>query len=104
MANNVMREIGIVMGTWYIDFCIDSPATALEMARCRESDLDLREPPRQRRQKWLIVGSPNLDLTLHKPPRQRCQKSFLLPIELALDFPEEEGMMQQSSVSISLSF
>ena len=28
----------------------------------------------------------------------------LLPLELALDFPEEEGMMQQSSVSISLSF
>ena len=28
MANNVMREIGIVMGTWYIDFCADSLATA----------------------------------------------------------------------------
>ena len=28
----------------------------------------------------------------------------LLPLELALDFPEEERMMQQSSVSISLSF
>ena len=31
MANNVMREIGIVMGTWYVDFCIDLPATAPEI-------------------------------------------------------------------------
>ena len=30
--------------------------------------------------------------------------SGLLRLELALVFPEEEGMMQQSSVSISLSF
>ena len=30
--------------------------------------------------------------------------TVLLPLELALDFPKEEGMMQQSSVSISLSF
>ena len=81
MTNNVMQEIRVVMGTWYVNFCIDSPATAPEMARCRESNLDLREPPRQRR-----------------------QKSFLLRLELALVFPEEEGMMQQSSVSISLSF
>ena len=29
---------------------------------------------------------------------------ILLCLELALVFPEEEGMMQQSSVSISLSF
>ena len=29
---------------------------------------------------------------------------ILLRLELALDFPEEERMMQQSSVSISLSF
>ena len=28
----------------------------------------------------------------------------MLHLELALVFPEEEGMMQQSSVSISLSF
>ena len=28
----------------------------------------------------------------------------LLPLELVLVFPEKEGMMQQSSVSISLSF
>ena len=81
MANNVMQEIAIVMGTWYVDFCADSPATAPEMARCRESNLDLHEPPRQRR-----------------------HKSFLLRLELALVFPKEEGMMQQSSVSISLSF
>ena len=31
-------------------------------------------------------------------------KRVLLCLELALVFPEEEGMMQQSSVSISLSF
>ena len=30
--------------------------------------------------------------------------SAMLPLEHALVFPEEEGMMQQSSVSISLSF
>ena len=31
MANNIMREIGIVMGTWYVDFCEDSLATAPEI-------------------------------------------------------------------------
>ena len=31
MANNVMREIGIVMGTWYVDFCVDSLAMAPEI-------------------------------------------------------------------------
>ena len=31
-------------------------------------------------------------------------KCKVLRLELALVFPEEEGMMQQSSVSISLSF
>ena len=31
MANNVMREIGIVMGTWYVDFCPDSSATVPEI-------------------------------------------------------------------------
>ena len=61
-GKNVMREIGISMGTWYLLTC-------------------LRDPPRQRRQKF-----------------------FLLRIELALDFPEEERMMQHSSVSISLGF
>ena len=61
MANNVMREIGIVMGTWYVDFCVDSPATAPEI---------------------LLATS----------------------FSTALVFPEEEGMMQQSSVSISLGF
>ena len=81
MANNVMREIGIVMGTWYVDFCVDSPAMTPEMARCRESNLDLREPPQQRR-----------------------QKSSCYLLSTALVFPEEEGMMQESSVSISLSF
>ena len=24
MANNVMREIRVVMGTWYVDFCVDA--------------------------------------------------------------------------------
>ena len=55
MENNVMREKGIVMGTWYVDFCADSPATAPEMARCRESNLDLHEPPQQRRQKFFLL-------------------------------------------------
>ena len=31
MADNVMREIRFVMGTWYVDFCVDSPATAPEI-------------------------------------------------------------------------
>ena len=31
MGNNVMREIGIVMGTWYVDFCADSSAMAPEI-------------------------------------------------------------------------
>ena len=65
MENNVMQEIRVVMGTWYVDFCIDSPVTAQEMARCRESNLDLREPPRQRR-----------------------QKSFWLPLEHCVGFPQ----------------
>ena len=64
MANNVMQEIGIVMGTWYVDFCVDSPATAPEMARCWESNLDLRELPQQQRQKF-----------------------FLLPLEHCVEFP-----------------
>ena len=61
MATNVMREIGIVMGTWYIDFCVDLPDNGARNPSC-----------------------------------------YLL--STALVFPEEEGMMQQSSVSISLSF
>ena len=64
MANNVMREIRVVMGTWYVDFCVDSPATVPEMARCRESNLDSREPH-----------------------RHRCQKFFLLPLENCVGFP-----------------
>ena len=35
---------------------------------------------------------------------QVTELSIVLRLELALVFPEEEGMMQQSSVSISLSF
>ena len=39
--------------------------------------------------------------------REMChgrEREALLCLELALIFPEEEGMMQQSSVSISLNF
>ena len=61
MANNVMREIGIAMGTWYIDFCVDLPGNG--------------------------ARNPSCDL-----------------LSTALVFPEEEGMMKQSSISISLSF
>ena len=43
-------------------------------------------------------------LTWRRSPRQRRQKSFLLPLKHALVFPEEERVMQQSSVSIFLSF
>ena len=31
MANNVMQEIRVVMGAWYVDFCANSPATAPEI-------------------------------------------------------------------------
>ena len=41
---------------------------------------------------------------LSRLPGNDAKNSSLLPLELALDFPEEERMMQQSSVSISLSF
>ena len=61
MANNVMQEIGIVMGTWYVDFCVRLPGNGARNSSC-----------------------------------------YLL--STALDFLEEERMMQQSSVSISLSF
>ena len=61
MANNVMQEIRVVMGTWYIDFCVDLPGNSARNPFC------------------------NL-------------------LSTALVFPEEEGIMQQSSVSISLSF
>ena len=61
MANNVMQEIGIVMGTWYVDFCVDHPGN------------DARSPS------WYLLST-------------------------VLVFPEEEGMMQQSSISISLRF
>ena len=72
MANNVMREIGIVMGTWYIDFLRRLPGNGARNGSLSGVNLDLREPPRQRR-----------------------QKSFLLRLELALVFLEEERVMQQ---------
>ena len=34
MANNVMREIGIVMGTWYVDFCVDLPGNGARNPSC----------------------------------------------------------------------
>ena len=52
-----MREIGIVMGTWYVEFCADLLGNGARNSSC-----------------------------------------YLL--STALDFPEEERMMQQSSVSI----
>ena len=56
-----MREIGIVMGTWYVDFYVYLPGNGARNPSC-----------------------------------------YLL--STALVFPEEEGMMQQSSVSIFLGF
>ena len=50
-----------MMGTWYVDFCVDLPGNGARNPSC-----------------------------------------YLL--STALVFPEEEGMMQQSNVSISLSF
>ena len=75
MANNVMRGIRVCDGYLVcLDLCVDSPAMALEMAHCRES---------------------NLDLTWRESPRQRRQKSFLLRLELVLVFLQEERVMQQ---------
>ena len=86
MANNVMRGIRVCDGYLVcLDLGVDLPGNG---ARNRP-----------------VVGRPNLDLTLRKPPRQWCQKSFLLPLEHCVGFSlEEERVMQQSSVSISLSF
>ena len=50
---------------------------------------------------WWVLGMSWLE---RRPPQQWRQKSFLLRLELALVFLEEERVMQQSSVSISLSF
>ena len=50
---------------------------------------------------WWVLGMSWLE---RRPPWQRRQKSFLLRLELALVFLEEERVMQQSSVSISHSF
>ena len=47
-----------------------------------------------------------MELELRSVERQGAHEArgVLLRLELALVFPEEKGMMQQSSVSISLSF
>ena len=56
---------------------------------------------------WAIK---ELNMTSNLPVRRgfltlaHLMNGELLPLELALDFPEEERMMQQSSVSISLGF
>ena len=34
MANNVMREVGYVMGTWYVDFCVDLPGNGARNPSC----------------------------------------------------------------------
>ena len=34
MANNIMREIGIVMGTWYVDFCVSLPGNGARNPSC----------------------------------------------------------------------
>ena len=34
MANNVMREIRVVMGTWYVDFCVDLPGNGARNPSC----------------------------------------------------------------------
>ena len=76
MANNInVRE----MGLWWV----------LGMSWLG------RRPRRQRRQKSHVGGRSNLDLTWWNPPRQWHQKSFLLCLELALVFLEEERVMQQ---------
>ena len=56
-----MREIGIVMGTWYVDFCVDLPGNGARNPSCYHLSMH-----------WFSL--------------------------------EEERVMQQSSVSISLSF
>ena len=61
MANNLMRETGIVMGTWYVDF-------------------------------------------LRRLPGNGARNPSYYALSLRWFSLEEEGMMQQSSVSISLSF
>ena len=50
---------------------------------------------------WWVLGMSWLE---RRPPQQRCQKFFSLRLVLALVLLEEERVMQQSSVSISLSF
>ena len=39
MPNNVMREIGIVMGTWYVDFCVSLPGNSARNSSCYVSSL-----------------------------------------------------------------
>ena len=85
MANNVMREIRVCDGYLVcLDLCVDISGND---ARNRQ-----------------VLKRSNFDLTWRKPPWQWRQKSFLLRLELVLVFLEEERVMQQSNVSISLSF
>ena len=85
MANNVMRGIRVCDGYLVcLDLCVDSPATAPEMARWREI------------KSWLDL--------VHTSPATTPE--ILLATSWAcVGFSlEEERVMQQSSVSISLSF
>ena len=47
MANHVMREIGIVMGTWNVDFCIGLPGNGARNLSCYVSSLRWFSPKRR---------------------------------------------------------
>src|SRR4051812_35680086 len=81
MATNVMREIGIVMGTWYVDFCIDNGARS-----------------------GSLLGGQILTCSCVSLPGNGARNSSCYLLSTALDFPEEERMMEQSCVSMSLRF
>ena len=55
---------------------------------------------------FFLTKSEYMEFRLSSVERQGAHEArgVLLRLELALVFPEEKGMMQQSSVSISLSF
>ena len=70
------------MGTWYIDFCVDLPGNG-----ARNGSL-----------------SGVKSLLARTSPATAPEILLATYFSTALVFPEEEGMIQQSSVSISLSF
>ena len=79
-----MRRIRVVMGTWYV--------------------LTWRRSPRQRHQKWLVDGRSNLDLTWCNLPDNGARNPSCCLLSMRWFSLEEERVMQQSSVSISLGF